>query len=425
MVTTPFGTAQAVAHRGASDVAPENTLAAVRRAVHLGADVVEVDVRRTRDGALVLVHDATLARTTDATPGFPRLAPWRVEDLTLAEVQRLDAGAWKAPRFAGERVPTLEESLAALAGTGVSLLLEVKEPASQPGLVEDVAEAVACAGATDRVVVQSFDHAAMRALRSLEPDVRVGVLGRAPRDELRWYAEWARFVNPSQQRLDREYVDEVHRWGMASLVWTVDRPWAMRRALRAGVDGVITNRLETLQGVLGRPQHHPGTAPAHASQTKGDHGSTVTSGGWPGSSRLHAHGVVSPHVADRRARHDRSAARRPRRRPTRRPTRPPRTRAPAAAPPVDAYATAPGPPAARRPRRHPARHPGPRRRDRLDQAPVGLAARAGLPRRHRRGGLLLPRRRHARSLSPSTPSDSVRPRRSSPACSSCGPGRCS
>src|SRR5689334_10492901 len=91
----------AVAHRGASDVAPENTLPAVRRAVAAGADLVEVDLRRARDGALVVLHDATLARTTDAARRLPGRAPWRVEDLTLAEVRLLDAGSWKDPRFAG------------------------------------------------------------------------------------------------------------------------------------------------------------------------------------------------------------------------------------------------------------------------------------------------------------------------------------
>src|SRR5688500_13615694 len=97
----------AIAHRGARARAPENTLAAVREAAALGADAVEVDVQRTRDGALVLVHDATLSRTTDAASRLPRRGPWSVGSMTLREIRRLDAGSWKAPEYAGQRVPTL------------------------------------------------------------------------------------------------------------------------------------------------------------------------------------------------------------------------------------------------------------------------------------------------------------------------------
>jgi glycerophosphoryl diester phosphodiesterase len=248
--------ALAVAHRGASDVAPENTLSAVRRAVAAGADLVEVDVRRTRDGALVVLHDATLVRTTDATRVLPGRGPWSVEDLTLAEVRRLDAGSWKDPRFAGEQVPTLEEVLEALAGRRTGLLVELKEPATTPGLVVDVAAVLASLAdpSVVRVAVQSFDHDTMRELREIVPHLSVGVLGRPPRTELRWYAEWAVMVNPPGHRLDREYVDEVHRWGMASLVWTVDHPTAMQRALATGVDGVITNSLSALHRVLRQPR---------------------------------------------------------------------------------------------------------------------------------------------------------------------------
>ncbi len=245
----------AVAHRGASDVAPENTLSAVRGALAAGADLVEVDLRRTRDGALVVLHDATLTRTTDASGRLPGRGPWRVEDLTLDEVRLLDAGSWKDSRFAGERVPTLDEVLEVLHGGRARLLLEVKDPVDAPGLVADVASVLtdpAHPGRADRVVVQSFDHGAMRELHALAPTLRVGALGRPPREELRWYAEWAAMVNPSSHRLDRAYVDEVHRWGLQSLVWTVDRPRAMQRAVDAGVDGVITNRLGVLHGVLDR-----------------------------------------------------------------------------------------------------------------------------------------------------------------------------
>ena len=86
-----------VAHRGASACAPENTLASIRKGIELGADLIELDVQRTKDGKLVIVHDTGLARTTDVEQVYPDRAPWNVRDFTFAEVRGLDAGSWKAP----------------------------------------------------------------------------------------------------------------------------------------------------------------------------------------------------------------------------------------------------------------------------------------------------------------------------------------
>ena len=98
-----------VAHRGASADAPENTLSAVRAALVRDSDLVEVDVQRSKDGALVLMHDTTLSRTTNARNLFPTRGPWLVGQFTYAELSRLDAGSWKGPQFAGETIPTLEQ----------------------------------------------------------------------------------------------------------------------------------------------------------------------------------------------------------------------------------------------------------------------------------------------------------------------------
>ena len=140
-----------IAHRGASSEAPENTLAAVRRAVQLGADMVEVDVQRTHDGVLVLMHDATLTRTTDAALVFPDRAPWSVADFSYADLRRLDAGGWMSSRYAGEPVPTLLDVLRLLQGTRTGLLLEVKMPELHPGIAADVVSTLhAVPGVLDR-----------------------------------------------------------------------------------------------------------------------------------------------------------------------------------------------------------------------------------------------------------------------------------
>jgi glycerophosphoryl diester phosphodiesterase len=231
-----------IAHRGSSADAPENTLAAVRRAVLDGADLVEVDVQRTRDGALVLLHDTTLHRTTDARARFPDRSPWRVEQFTLDELRRLDAGGWWSPSHAGERIPTLDELLDALRGTGVGVQLELKAPAAHPGVVKDLAAFLDDQPPGTSVVVQSFDFAAMKELKTRVPAIPVGLLGRPARANLPALATWADQVNPSHRAVDRDYVRRLHDLGLECRVWTVDRSLAMRRAVRLGVDGVITNR---------------------------------------------------------------------------------------------------------------------------------------------------------------------------------------
>ena len=104
-----------------------------------GATAVEIDVHRSRDGALVVMHDGTLARTTDVERQLPGRGPWRVADLTSDEIARLDAGSWHDPAYVGERVPLLRDVLELLRRTGTGLLLEVKKPELYPGIESDLA----------------------------------------------------------------------------------------------------------------------------------------------------------------------------------------------------------------------------------------------------------------------------------------------
>lgn len=235
-------------------MAPENTLSALRSALASGADMVEVDVRRTADGALVLMHDESLARTTDVELLLPTRAPWRVQDLTLDQLRRLDAGAWKSSTYRGEPVPTLAEALEVIDRAGSRLLIEIKDPAGQPGIERDVATLLRARrrsrpGRPERVVVQSFDLAAMHRFAWEAPEVPTGVLLQVPRRELPVMAGWASYVNPHHRLVDARYVDALHAAGMRCMSWTVDSPRAVRRLLRAGVDGVISNRPEVVRAV--------------------------------------------------------------------------------------------------------------------------------------------------------------------------------
>lgn len=126
------------AHRGASHTHPENTLAAIREAVRLGAHQIEIDVQQTRDGHLVLMHDSTVARTTNINSVFPNRALSEVSRLTLAELQQLDAGIWKSADFEGEKVPTLAEAFTVIP-LGIWVNLDIKD---DRGAATDVAREV-------------------------------------------------------------------------------------------------------------------------------------------------------------------------------------------------------------------------------------------------------------------------------------------
>ena len=239
----------AVAHRGASGYAPENTLAAVDEAHRLGAETVELDVQLTSDGRLVLIHDTRLDRTTDVAEVFPGRAPYNVADFTLAEIRRLDAGSSFGDEFAGEPVPLLGEALDRLEAHDMNLLLEVKEPELYPGIEHQIAVELArrphwlvpnAPGEPHRIVVQSFDWESTRVSKGLLPSVPHALLGRVPEDEIGEYG-WAHMINPNHTTIDADYVSEVHDAGLEIMPYTVNDPAMMGRMLEMGTDGFITD----------------------------------------------------------------------------------------------------------------------------------------------------------------------------------------
>lgn len=169
----------AVAHRGYPIKAPEDTLSSYAAAVSAGAKWVETDVYQTSDHQLVLMHDDTLVRTTDAAAKFPARSPWRIADFTLAEIRTLDAGSWFGPQFAGEKVPTLGELLEFLKPLDAGLYLEIKAAGDTPAKVAAELERtgwVANGAATKPLVVNSFNAAMVRAYHALHASVPTIVL---------------------------------------------------------------------------------------------------------------------------------------------------------------------------------------------------------------------------------------------------------
>jgi glycerophosphoryl diester phosphodiesterase len=224
------GDVHVTAHRGASLHAPENTLAAFREALAAGADYVELDVQRTRDGHVVVIHDGDLMRVG----GDPR----KVRELTLAELQAIDVGARHGPRFAGERVPTLREVIA-LARGGLRLNVELKYNVPDPGLAPAVVEQLRRERFVAGSVITSLDHAALREVERLAPEIVTGLIVTAAVGNV--VRADTDFVSLNSARAAAALVRRVHAAGKAVHVWTVNDADVMLRMIERGVDNVITD----------------------------------------------------------------------------------------------------------------------------------------------------------------------------------------
>lgn len=235
-----------VAHRGASGHAPENTMAAFRRAVELGARFVETDLQLSRDAHFVAIHDETLERTT--TGRGP------VREHSLAELRDLDAGSWFDSKFASERIPTLEEVLEFGRETDAVLYLELK-PGRAWGIEQAVVGALRDARETSHAVVISFDPTTLANVRRLEPTLMTGYLFNRPQAEAMALAVQvgARQIAPRADLVTRDLVEGAHRAGLQVVTWTINQPELMRGLAAVGVDGIITDYPDRLIEVLREP----------------------------------------------------------------------------------------------------------------------------------------------------------------------------
>ncbi len=225
------------AHRGFSATAPENTLAAFQAALKAGAEGFELDVQMTRDGQVVVIHDEKVNRTTDGVG-------W-VKDYTLAELRKLDAGAWFDAEYAGQKVPLLSEVLELLTHNELQLNVELKSGlVHYPGLEQAVLDLVARFNMRQRVIVSSFNHFALRDMRTLDPDIELGVLYMEGMVDPWLYAKHlkAQALHPFYPTIIPEIVQGARQHGLAIRPFTVDRPEDVKALLAAKVDAIITNR---------------------------------------------------------------------------------------------------------------------------------------------------------------------------------------
>jgi len=227
-----------IAHRGASGLAPENTLTAFRKAIEIGVDAVELDVHKTNDGKIVVCHDDRLDRTTNMT-GL-------IRDLEFQEILEADAGSWFDKKFAGERIPTLEESLE-LMKDSVITVVEVKDS----DISTDVVKSIERTDAIDRVVVISFHANVLDEIREINPHIPTGLLIGAEKgnDSTAQAVEYvhrtvevgASTLNVSYGLITREFAYEVRCRGVNLWAWTVDDVNVMSNLLDYGVSGITSN----------------------------------------------------------------------------------------------------------------------------------------------------------------------------------------
>lgn len=302
-----------IAHRGASFDAPESTTPAYLLARELGADYLEMDLQRTRDGVLVVVHDDVLARTSDVAERYPERKASPVSAFTLAELKALDAGSWfnKAyperarDAFKGQRILTLDEVIDIAEGNPErhpGLYIETKEPAQFPGIEQDLKQRLEARGWLDkpgRVVLQTFDRNSLKLLHEAMPQVPKILLlwvakgsiepasgqdfaesgeqdsafyaRQQPKDRAefeRWldYAKAGGAIGtgPSAIRThlgEQSYSDLIQPWmnqashdkGLLVHVYTLDEAVDFDKAMKAGVDGIFTNRAGELMRFYKRP----------------------------------------------------------------------------------------------------------------------------------------------------------------------------
>lgn len=242
-----------IAHRGASLEAPENTLAAFQRAMELRADLIELDIHQTADGHIVVIHDETVARTTDG------VRPVRA--MTLEELSHLDAGSWFGQDFAGARIPTLLEVLE-LTQESIGLAIEIKAGSSRyPGLEATLVQLLQRTGRLDDVIIISADCQAIRTVRRLERRLATACFRHGSPRCWRWYRRlglvrrWHSdylFIWPEQ--VTPAVINEVHHSGL-KIITSLERTPSVnvaevQRLANAGVDGIIADDVALLVQIL-------------------------------------------------------------------------------------------------------------------------------------------------------------------------------
>jgi glycerophosphoryl diester phosphodiesterase len=257
----------AIGHRGASGYAPEHTIASYDLAIKLGADYIEQDLQLTKDGILVALHDPTLDRTAR---GSAENCKGLVIEKTLAQIKTCDVGSWfndafpqsARPEYVGQRIPTLDEVFARYQHS-VNYYIETKNPEDAPGMEEALLALMdrydLRKSAVDhwQVLIQSFSPASLQKVHGIDPALPLiqlypGMTSAAIQATLDAVDDYAVGIGPSQTSVDAALVSAAHARCLDLHPYTVNTEASMQRLLDLGVDGMFTNFLDRLNGLLGR-----------------------------------------------------------------------------------------------------------------------------------------------------------------------------
>jgi glycerophosphoryl diester phosphodiesterase len=228
------------AHRGASSVAPENTLSAMIAAVEAGADFAELDVRLTRDGQVVLLHDRTLDRTTNGTGD--------VWDFTLEELRSLEAGSWFSEEYDGEPIPTLREVIRYARGR-LSLNIEIKVSREEPTIAAAVADILRSEGCGGSCLITSFSREIVEEVKRIAPEIQTGFIFGSDYPADVFDGDWE-ILSVNIEAVDSAFVASAREAGKSVHVWTVDDRDEIIRLIGLGVNGIISNRPALVREVL-------------------------------------------------------------------------------------------------------------------------------------------------------------------------------
>lgn len=288
------GAIDIIAHRGASAYAPENTLAAFELAAEMNADGFELDCGLTKDGEIAIIHDDTIDRTTDSTG--------RVEDFTLDELRRLDAGAWFGPKFAGEHIPTLDEAIELAQKSRIGVLIEIKDADDDselmdrivnlaqehntlsPELRQDmmalieasgtrnieltrkVIQTVRDHGAENEIVLQSFSPIVCAIALAEAPGLRTELLGNSDKKHPKRWGLYLGCVtlldvpgfNVAKGDLTEELVTRMHQEGRTVAAWVANKKKDIQRMAGLHVDAIITDRPDRCRDILTQTDRNVG-----------------------------------------------------------------------------------------------------------------------------------------------------------------------
>lgn len=263
-----------IAHRGARSLAPENTLAAAKKALETRADMWEVDLRLTIDGHAVVIHDDTLNRTSNGPLVYPSRSPWRVCDFTLGELRQMDFGSWfqetdpfgqignatvsekDLAGYRNQKVLTLEDALAFTIDSDLGLNLEIKDLSGTPGhttIVRRVVRVIEEMDMSGRVIVSSFQHDYLREVKRLNRAIAAGVLVHAPRrhPETLLRSLGADAFHPRVGTITRKGIQNLQGRGFPVLVWVVNDPKTMLKLIEARICGIFTDFPQALAPLVG------------------------------------------------------------------------------------------------------------------------------------------------------------------------------